>query len=62
MFTSRATLLVYNTIERLLRGDFFHAVQIGELRADLKAYPCAWPVVGLGTSNWYKRNGETIVG
>ena len=57
----RSCLLLYNTVERLLRGDLFHCVDIDQLNQDLKHYPDAWNLVGLGTSNWYERNGELVI-
>jgi hypothetical protein len=58
----RSTLLCFNTVERLLRGDFFHATEPDAVVAELAAFPPQWTLVGLGTSNWYRRNGELIVG
>lgn len=58
---SRSCLLLYNTVERLLRGDLFHCVDIDQLNNDLKDYPEQWNLVGLGTSNWYERNGELVI-
>ena len=57
----RSCLLLYNTVERLLRGDLFHCVDIEQLNEDLCNYPQAWNLVGLGTSNWYERNGELVI-
>lgn len=58
---TRATLLAYNTVERLLRGDFFHYVSLGDVLADLSGYPSHWPLAGVGTTNWYRRNGELML-
>jgi len=58
----RCTLVLFNTVERLLRGDFFHVSEMEDVTAALGGFPQHWPVVGLGTSNWYKRNGELVVG
>jgi len=58
---NRSCLLLYNTVERLLRGDLFHCVNIEQLNEDLKNYPDEWNLVGLGTSNWYERNGELVI-
>lgn len=57
----RPTLLVYNTVERLLRGDFYHSVALDALRGDLGRSTSECPIVGLGTSNWFDRHGELIV-
>jgi hypothetical protein len=54
----RSTLIALNTVDRLLRGDFFHTVSLEEVLAELRAFPPEWPVSGLGTTNWYRRNGE----
>ncbi|MDX6197752.1 MAG: hypothetical protein QOJ79_903 [Actinomycetota bacterium] len=59
--TPRSTLLAFNTVERLLRGDYFHSVALDELTAALADFPSCWPVCGIGTTNWYRRNGEVIV-
>lgn len=56
----RSTLLVYNTADRLLRGDLFHTVTTEDVLRDLAAFPPAWPIVGVGTTNWLQRNGEVI--
>jgi hypothetical protein len=56
----RSTLLVYNTVDRLLRGDLFHTVTAQQVLADLSRYNAGWPVVGIGTTNWLRRNGEVI--
>jgi hypothetical protein len=57
----RSTLLAFNTVERLLRGDFFHCVTETDIRADLGRFPSSWPIAGLGTTNWYGRNGELLI-
>lgn len=56
-----SALLAFNTVERLLRGDFFHTTSVGEVRDALAAYPADWTVVGLGTTNWRGRHGELLV-
>ena len=61
MQSARPTLAAYNTVERMLRGDFFHTTHWHEVAADLARYPSEWPIAGIGTTNWYRRNGETIV-
>ncbi|MDX2226125.1 MAG: acetolactate decarboxylase [Verrucomicrobiae bacterium] len=58
---TRSTLLSYNTVERLLRGDFFHTVQWESVSREIAQFPADWPVVGIGTTNWFKRNGEIII-
>ena len=60
--TPRSQLLSYNTVERLLRGDFYHAVDWNTAAAELQPYPADWTIAGIGTTNWFKRNGETIIG
>jgi len=57
----RPTLLAYNTVERLLKGDFYHFSQIEEITRQISAFDGKWPIIGLGTTNWYKRNGEAMV-
>jgi hypothetical protein len=57
---NRSCLLVYNTVDRLLRGDLFHTVDTAAVLEDLEAYPRDWPLVGIGTTSWLKRNGEVI--
>ena len=59
---SRPSLLVYNTVDRLLRGDLFHTVTIADVIDDLAAFPDESPVVGIGTTSWLRRNGEVIAG
>ena len=59
--SARSTLLAFNTVERLLRGDFFHCVTVADVRTSLAEFPPNWPLVGLGTTNWRGRHGELIV-
>jgi len=54
------TLLVYNSVQRLLASDLLHTVTITDVQADLAGYPPDWPVVGVGTTNWIGRNGEMM--
>lgn len=54
------SLLVYNTVERLLDGDLLHTVTMDEVRSDLAAFPPDWPVVGVGTTDWIERSGEMM--
>ena len=56
-----AKLLAFNTVERLLKGDFFHAVSLADLRQEMGSLPDQWPVLGLGTTNWQERHGELLV-
>jgi hypothetical protein len=58
---TRSTAIIYNTVDRVLRGDMFHTVTRSTVLADLAAYDPAWPVLGVGTTNWLKRHGEVIV-
>ncbi|HVU13957.1 MAG TPA: acetolactate decarboxylase [Phototrophicaceae bacterium] len=58
--TNRSCLLIYNTVDRLLRGDLFHTVATADVLEDLAAYPDDYPLVGIGTTSWLKRNGEVI--
>lgn len=60
MAQARSTLLVYNTVDRLLRGDLFHTVTAQDVLHDLGRFDAGWPVVGIGTTNWLRRNGEVI--
>lgn len=60
MPTNRSALLVYNTVDRLLRGDLFHTVTTADVIDDLAAYPAHYPVIGIGTTSWLRRNGEVI--
>ena len=57
----RSIILAYNTVERLLKGDFFHFSKIEEITQEFTNFDKEWLVIGLGTTNWYKRNGEAIV-
>ncbi|MBE2268880.1 MAG: acetolactate decarboxylase [Anaerolinea sp.] len=61
MTATRSALLVYNTVDRLLRGDLYHTVTTADVLGDLAVYPKSFPVVGIGTTNWLHRNGEVIV-
>jgi hypothetical protein len=58
---ARATLLSFNTLERLLRGDFFHTVHWDTVVGELERFPEEWRLAGVGTTNWFERNGETII-
>ncbi len=60
MSASRSSLLVYNTVDRLLRGDLFHTVTTADVIEDLAAFPQDYPLVGIGTTSWLRRNGEVI--
>jgi hypothetical protein len=53
-------LLLYNTVESLLSGDLLNTVTLDEVNRDLAAFPPDWPVVGVGTTNWFGRNGEMM--
>jgi hypothetical protein len=57
---NRSCLLIYNTVDRLLRGDLFHTVTVADVIDDLAEYPLDSPLVGIGTTSWLKRNGEVI--
>ena len=57
----RSTPVVYNTADRLLRGDFFHTVSARRINQDLADYPPDWLTLGIGTTNWMGRNGEVII-
>src|SRR5438046_9360123 len=57
----RSTLIALNTVDRLLRGDFFHTGSLEEVLDELRGFPPEWPVSGLGTTNWYRRNGEIVI-
>jgi hypothetical protein len=57
----RSTLIALNTVDRLIRGDFFHTVSLEEVVRELRGFPPEWPVSGLGTTNWYRRNGEIVI-
>lgn len=61
MPTKRSALLVYNTIDRLTRGDLYHTVTTADVLADLAEYPPDLPIAGIGTTSWLRRNGEVIV-
>jgi len=61
MSVTRSALLAYNTVDRLLRGDLFHTVTTADVLDDLAAYPAAYPIIGIGTTSWLRRNGEVIV-
>lgn len=56
----QATLLVYNTVARLLSGDLHHTVSIEDVWKDLFFFPADWLVLGIGTTNWLRRNGEMM--
>ena len=56
----QSTLIVYNTVSRLLDGDLQHTVSIKDIWKDLYLFPSHWLVVGIGTTNWLKRNGEMM--
>jgi hypothetical protein len=57
----RSVLLCYNTVERMLKGDFFHTVTWGAVVDEVSGLPGNCPLVGIGTTNWFRRNGETMV-
>lgn len=57
---AQPSLLLYNTVASLLAGDLLNTVTIGEVERDLGAFPPDWPVVGVGTTNWFGRNGELL--
>ncbi|MDX6766207.1 MAG: acetolactate decarboxylase [Candidatus Methylacidiphilales bacterium] len=57
----RSVLLCYNTVERMLKGDFFHTVTWETVAGEISSFPPECPIVGIGTTNWFRRNGETIV-
>ena len=61
MSNKQSTILAFNTVERLLKGDFFHFSTAADITKELNSFNNKWPVIGLGTTNWYKRNGEAIV-
>ena len=58
--TVETTLLVYNTVDRLLAGDLLNTVTVDDVQVDLAAYPSHWAVVGVGTTDWAGRNGEML--
>ena len=57
----RSTLIVYNTADRLLRGDYFHTVSVSHINEDMRDFPVNWLTIGIGTTNWMGRNGEVII-
>jgi hypothetical protein len=57
----RSALLCYNTVERMLKGDFFHTVTWEDVAADIAPLPGDSPLIGIGTTNWFRRNGETMI-
>ncbi len=57
----RSLILAYNTVERLLKGDYFHFSSVEDVLGDLESFDRDWPILGIGTTNWYRRNGEAIV-
>lgn len=61
MPANRSSLLIYNTVDRLLRGDLFHTVTTADVIDDLSGFPPGYPLVGVGTTSWLRRNGEVIV-
>ncbi len=61
MSDKQSTILAFNTVERLLKGDFFHFSKAEDIAKELNTFNNKWTVIGLGTTNWYKRNGEAIV-
>ncbi|MDA7640143.1 hypothetical protein N8787_00765 [Opitutaceae bacterium] len=56
----QATLIVYNTVARLLSGDLHHTVSIEDVWKDLFFFPADWLVLGIGTTNFLHRNGEMM--
>lgn len=60
MPANRSSLLIYNTVDRLLRGDLFHTVTTADVIDDLAGFPPDFPLVGIGTTSWMRRNGEVI--
>ena len=58
---ARSVLLAFNTVERLMKGDFFHCVTSRDVVAALETFDPSWAVVGLGTSNHAGRHGELFV-
>jgi hypothetical protein len=58
--SAQATLLTYNTVERLLAGDLLHTTTVDKVQRHLADYPPDWPVVGVGTTDWIGRNGELM--
>lgn len=59
--SDRSVLLCYNTVERMLKGDFFHTVTWETVAGEISPFPADWPVIGIGTTNWFRRNGETMI-
>lgn len=57
----RPALAAYNSVERMLLGDFYHTSHWHEVLSDLEPFPADWLLTGIGTTNWFRRNGETIV-
>jgi len=47
----RSLILSYNTVERLLLGDFFHFNNLDRIVKDLEGFDKKWPLIGLGTTN-----------
>lgn len=45
----------------MLKGDFFHTVTWESVAGDIAPCPSDWPLVGIGTTNWFRRNGETMI-
>lgn len=41
---TRPVLAAYNSVERMLRGDFFHTVHWRDVAADLAAFPQDWSI------------------
>jgi hypothetical protein len=60
MTLKRSALLVYNTVDRLRRGDLYHTVTTADVLEDLSAYPPDFPITGIGTTSWLRRSGEII--
>lgn len=56
-----STLLVFNTVERLLRGDFYHCASPADVAKELEGFAGDWRLVGLGTTNLLGRHGEVLV-
>lgn len=56
-----STLLVYNTVERLMRGDSHHCTKVQEIVDELRTFPEDSPLLGLGATNWVDRHGELLV-
>ena len=56
-----STLLAFNTVERLLRGDFYHCTRPADVTRELPRFPADWLLIGLGTTNLLGRHGEVIV-